>query len=70
MKISKWFQDLKDKCPYWSDLMIFNTCISGKSLYKTDIVKSFKQLVDKEEYSKSDLEEILEHTKSLISKKH
>lgn len=65
MKISKWFQDLKEKQPYWSDTMIFNTCITGKSLLRTEISKAFKFLVDKTEYDKSDLDEILEHSRSL-----
>ena len=65
MKISKRFQDLKEKQPYWSDTIIFNTCITGKSLLRTEISKAFKLLVDKSEYDKSDLDDIIAHSQSL-----
>lgn len=65
MKISKWFQDLKEKQPYWSDTMIFNTCITEKSLLRTEISKAFKSLVDKSEYDKSDLDDLIAHSQSL-----
>jgi len=65
--LEKSFNKVKRENPYWSDLICFNSCISGKKFSKTLIRTYFKKLVDKQDYSKSDLEEILKHSFSLTT---
>jgi hypothetical protein len=69
MKIEKWFNELKEREPYWSDLTIFNTCITDRSLTKGEIGKAFNKLVHKDEYVGVDKDDLLEFCYSLVAKK-
>lgn len=68
-RINSWFNALKEKNPYWSDLIIFNTCITDKKVGIIELGRAFRQLVDKEDYEGVNKEAVLAHAKSLISKK-
>ncbi len=68
-KIDNWFNNQKKEQPYWSDIVIFNTCITGKKVYKTDLGKAFNRLVNKEDWKGNLKDDILGHCYTLIAKK-
>lgn len=68
-KINSWFYSLKEKHPDWSDLIIFNTCITDRVVGKMELGRAFRRLVDKGDYEGNKEEAILAHSKSLLSKK-
>jgi hypothetical protein len=52
----------------WSDYLCFSTVVYGKGYTFSDIKKNFLKLVDKTDYHKDDLDEVLGdlYSKSLI----
>lgn len=69
MNIEKHFNELKEKNPYLSSLMIFNTCITGKKVGKIELGKAFNKLVDKEDWRGNPKDDVLGHCYTLIAKK-
>lgn len=68
-RIQNWFNELKEKKPNWSSLMIFNTCITGKKVGKMELGRAFNKLVDKEDWQGNPKDNILKFCYSLIFKK-
>jgi hypothetical protein len=62
------FIELKEKRPAWSDYLCFSNTVFGKGYTFAQIKDGFMKLVDKMEYSKGDLEEVLKdlYAKSLV----
>ena len=67
MKIESWFNQKNN--PYWSSLVVFNTCITNRKVTKTDLGKAFNKLVDKEDWGGHSKDDILGHCYTLIAKK-
>jgi len=68
-RIESAFNKLKSEQPYWGDVIIFNTCITGKGYGKMQLGKAFKKLVSKDDYEIEEIDEILEFAFSLASEK-
>jgi hypothetical protein len=64
--VKKLFDELKEKKPYWSDIVIFNTCITWKKLSTKQISKSIRKLIDKNEYLWVNINELIEYAKKLV----
>lgn len=59
-QIKKRFEMFKERNPYWSSFTCFANAITGKEYGKIAIGLAFRKLVEKDDYSKSDRDEILE----------
>ena len=59
------FNKLKEKEPYWGDVIVFNTVITYKKVGKMLLNKAFTKLVSKDDYFKSEKDAILEHSYKL-----
>lgn len=58
-RIIRDFEELRIKKPLHGDHLIFRSLIRGKGLKFNSLKMLFEKLVDKRDYSKEDLEEIL-----------
>ncbi len=67
------FNKIKTKNPYWSSLTCFIETIRGQRFKKDTLHRSFKKLVDKDDYNKNQRKEIFknifEANKEILNKK-
>ena len=70
MKLEQAFYSLQERNPYWSSYICLANAIIGKNHSKSDIGLAFKNLVDKDDYDKSDKERLLKHLCSLRKKEN
>jgi len=64
-RINRAFLKLKEKQTSWGDVIILNTCVTGKCYEKMAIGKAFKALVNKDDYDAEDYDELLDFAYSL-----
>jgi hypothetical protein len=55
------FNKIRMENPFWSDYTCFAEAVHGKGFSRKTIIRSFNSLVDKEDYTRSEKKEIIEH---------
>jgi hypothetical protein len=55
------FNKIRSENPFWSDYTCFAEVVRGKGFSRKTIIRSFNSLVDKEDYTRSEKKEIIEH---------
>jgi hypothetical protein len=59
--LKKIFNRIRIENPFWSDYTCFAEAVHGKGFSRKTIIRSFNSLVDKEDYTRSEKKEIIEH---------
>lgn len=61
------FKSLYKKHPEWSSLVTFNTAVTNRKYSQKIILKWFNILVEKDDYSKEEKSQILDHAMKLTN---
>lgn len=59
--IKRLFKKIEKENPGWGSYIVFANTVKGKNFSHDRIARMFTELVDKNEYSKSDKKDLLEH---------
>jgi hypothetical protein len=65
MKLEQPFYSLQERNPYWSSYTCLANAVIGKKYLKTEIRLAFRKLVYRDDYAKSESEQIIAHLISL-----
>jgi len=60
-RIEASFNKLEKKHPEWSTYTIFSEVISGKNFSALNISRNFKKLVDKDDYDRREMQNIIKY---------
>jgi hypothetical protein len=55
------FNKIRSENPYWSDYICFAEAVCGRKFSRKTIIRNFNSLVNKEDYTRSEKKEIIEH---------
>jgi hypothetical protein len=59
--VKRIFNKIRNENPFWSDYTCFAEAVHGRKFSRKAIIRNFNSLVDKEDYTKSEKREIIEH---------
>jgi hypothetical protein len=65
--IERRFNNIVKKNPYWSSYVCFTEAVKGQHFGNAIVLKWFDKLVDKDDYSRSDKNDILNHIYGLAN---
>lgn len=68
--IKRRFNAIKEKNPGWADHICFSEAIRGKKFKVQTISRNFHKIVDKDDFSRREKKQILEHLFSLSEYPH
>jgi len=60
-RIEASFNKLEKKHPEWSTYVIFSEVVSGKNFSALNISRNFKKLVDKDDYDRREMQNIIKY---------